>query len=183
MHNNLPIYFTFISSLDKEYIRKLDKKIAIIYRNYSVDHNKNLILEIKNVCKETGRKFFLSNDLKLAIMLDLDGVYLPSFYQKLNIKRINTRQKFIIIGSAHSVIEIRIKERQGASLIFLSPLFKTNKKKFLNPVKFNLLSIKTTKKIIALGGITSKNLKNLNMIRAFGFAAISYFENNGKITI
>jgi len=184
MHNNLPAYFSFVKNFKKEHIRKLDKKIAIIYRNYSTTRNIKTILEIKKICKEDGRKFYLSNNLKMAINLDLDGAYLPSFNKKLNVRQINTKKKFIIIGSAHSVDEIKIKERQGVKLIFLSPLFKTNKKKkYLNPVKFNYLASKTQKKIIALGGITSKNLNKLKMINAFGFAGITYFENNDKIKL
>ena len=184
MHNNLPAYFFFVKNFKKEHIRKLDKKIAIIYRNYSIINNIKTILEIKKICKENGRKFYLSNNLKLAITLDLDGVYLPSFNKKLNVAQINIKKKFIIIGSAHSVDEIKIKERQGVKLIFLSPLFKTNKKtKYLNPVKFNYLASKTPKKIIALGGITSKNLNKLKMVNAFGFAGITYFENNDKIKL
>jgi len=184
MHNNLPAYFFFVKNFKKEHIRKLDKKIAIIYRNYSTINNIKTILEIKKICKENGRKFYLSNNLKLAITLDLDGVYLPSFNKKLNVAQINIKKKFIIIGSAHSVDEIKIKERQGVKLIFLSPLFKTNKKtKYLNPVKFNYLASKTPKKIIALGGITSKNLNKLKMVNAFGFAGITYFENNDKIKL
>jgi len=30
--------------------------------------------------------------------------------------------------------------------------------------------------VIALGGISKKNLRKLNLINAFGFAGISYFE-------
>ena len=72
--------------------------------------------------------------------------------------------------------------RAGVELIFISPIFKTPKsKKFLNPIKFNFLALKTKKKVIALGGINSTNLKRLNMIKAYGFAGISYFENNDII--
>ena len=182
MHNNLPNYFFFINSFNKDHIRKLEKKIAIIYRNYSFKNNEKKILEIKKFCKESGRKFYLSNNLKLAIKLDLDGVYLPSFNKKLNTIKSNIKKKFIKIGSAHSVQEIKIKEKQGVELIFLSPLFKTKKNRsFLNPTKFNNLASKTTKKVIALGGITSQNLNKLKMIKTFGFAGISYFENNDKI--
>ena len=182
MHNNLSSNFLFINSFKKEYIRNLDKKIALIYRNYSVPNDKKTIIEIKKTCKENGRKFYLSNNLKLAINLNLDGVYLPSFNKKLNTVHINARKKFLIIGSAHSVDEIKIKEKQGAQLIFLSPIFKTiKKKKILNPVKFNYLASKTSKKIIALGGITSKNLNKLKMVKTIGFAGISYFKNNDKI--
>ena len=34
----------------------------------------------------------------------------------------------------------------------------------------------TKKKIVALGGISSSNLKKLKLINYFGFAGISYFE-------
>ena len=184
MHNKLPSYFFFIKTFNKEHIRKLDKKIAIIYRNYSDVHDKKNIIEIKRICKKDGRKFYLSNNLKLAINLNLDGIYLPSFNKKLDVGKINIKKKFIIMGSAHNIKEIRIKEKQGAKLIFISPLFKTKKNKnFLDIIKFNYLASKTTKKVIALGGITSKNLNKLKMVNAFGFAGISYFKNNYNIRI
>ena len=184
MHNNLPTTFFFIKSFNKDHIRKLDKKVAIIYRNYSNTHNKKTILEIKKICKKDRRKFYLSNNLKLAISLDLDGAYLPSFNKKLDVVKINAKKKFITIGSAHNIKEVKIKEKQGVKLIFISPLFKTKKNKnFLNIVKFNYLASKTKKKVIALGGINSKNLNKLKIVNAFGFAGISYFENNNNIKI
>ena len=182
MHNKLPAFFLFIDVFHKEHIRKLDKKIAIIYRNYSIVHNKKTILKIKKTCKECGKKFYLSNNLKLAMNLDLDGVYLPSFNTKLNLAQINVKEKFSIIGSAHSIKEIRIKEKQGVELIFLSPLFKTKKnKKILNPTRFNYLASKTSKKVIALGGITTKNLIRLRLTKSYGFAGISFFKDNNNI--
>ena len=89
------------------------------------------------------------------------------------------KKKFLIIGSAHTVQEIKNKELQGARAIFLAPLFKTQKnKKFLDPIKFNILSLQTNKKIIALGGITNKNLKKLKITKSNGFAGISFFKND-----
>ena len=118
----------------------------------------------------------------MAINLDLDGVYIPSFNRKLNINKTSLKKKFIIIGSAHSIKEIKIKEVQGVSLIFISPLFKTNKcNKFLDIIKFNILASKTNKKIIALGGIRRGNFRRLGLIKAYGFAGISYFKNNDKV--
>ena len=81
MHKNLPKFYHFINHFDKNHIRKLDKKIAIIYREYSKKSNENLIIEIRDYCKKIKRKFFISKDLKLASKLNLDGVYLPSFYK------------------------------------------------------------------------------------------------------
>jgi len=147
-----------------------------------MENNKKTIVEIQKACKKSGRKFYLSNNLKLALNLNLDGVYLPSFNKNLNTVQINTRKNFSIIGSAHSVDELKIKEKQGANLIFISPIFKTKKnKKYLNPAKFNFLASKSSKKIVALGGITSKNLNKLKLTQIIGFAGISYFKNSDKI--
>lgn len=120
----------------------------------------------------------------MAVSLNLDGVYLPSFNKIENINRENIKKKFMIIGSAHSIKEIKIKEKQGAELIFISPLFKTSKSnKFLDPIKFNFLASKTNKKVIALGGITIKNLNRLRVTKSCGFAGISFFKNNNNIKI
>jgi hypothetical protein len=54
MHNKLPSFYSFVNIFKKEHIRKLDKKIAIIYRNYSTDYNKELIIKIKRLCKKDG---------------------------------------------------------------------------------------------------------------------------------
>ena len=182
MHSKLPKLFFFINTYDENHIRKLPKKVAIIFRNYQTKYDDELILNIKKSCQKQGRKFFLSNNLKLSIKLNLDGAYFPSFNKSLNFNKLNLRKKFIIIGSAHSIREIKIKEQQGVKLIFLSPLFKVNKKnKFLNPIKFNLLAAKTNIKVIALGGINHLNFKKLNLVKNYGFAGISYFINQNNI--
>ena len=83
----------------------------------------------------------------------------------------------MIIGSAHSLKEIRIKEKQNVEQIFLSPLFKTKKtSKLLGIIKFNNLSKFTKKPIIALGGINKNNIKQLKLINGEGFAGITYFK-------
>ena len=71
--------------------------------------NKLLILKLKKFCKEGGKKFYLSNDIKLAIKLDLDGVYLPSFNKNLNHLSYSLKKKFQIVGSAHNLKEIKNK--------------------------------------------------------------------------
>jgi len=134
-----------------------------------------LILKIRNYCKKKKIKFFISNNIKLAINLNLDGVYLPSFNQNFNHLEYSFKKNFVIVGSAHNNKEIKIKEKQGVSAIFLSSLFKKNKN-YLGLNKFKLLSKLTTKKIIPLGGISDQNLKKLRLLNCSSFAGISYFE-------
>jgi len=184
MHKNLPKYYYFIDKFEKDDIKNINKNIAIIYRNYSKKIDINLIQNIKKKLKKLKIKFFLANNTKLAIKLDLDGVYIPSYNTELKINSFSKRKKFLIIGSAHNLKEIKIKEKQGAQIIFLSPLFKTNKtNKFLGSIKFNMLSKMTDKKLIALGGINQTNIQKLFLLNAYGFASISFLRNADKLNI
>tara|TARA_B100000700_G_scaffold327572_1_gene442530 strand:- start:10561 stop:11097 length:537 start_codon:yes stop_codon:yes gene_type:complete len=176
MHKKIPNIFTFISEFNKEQILRLNQNIGIIFRNYSKNNEKDKILEIKKFCKKNNRQFYLANNLKLAINLNLDGAYIPSFNSNLNNLKYSRKKNFLLLGSAHNIYEIKTKERQGVELIFLSPLFKTkNYDNVLQVIKFNILAGMTKKKIIALGGINKKNLKNLKNTYAYGYSGISYF--------
>ena len=176
MHYNLVTKYYFISNFDTNNINQQNKKTIIIYRNYSSKKiDKTKILKLRNYCKKKGLKFYLSNDIKLAIKLKLDGAYIPSFNKKFDHLSYYYKKNFEIIGSAHNLKEIRLKELQKVNKIFLSSLFKKNKN-YLGINRFKLLSNLTNKKIIALGGISNKNLSKLKLINLSGFAGISYFE-------
>ena len=151
--------------------------MGIILRNFEEKLTINKILDLRRYCKSNNRKLYLANDLKLAINLNLDGVYIPAFNKNLNFCKYNIKNNFLIMGSAHNVSEIITKEKQKVDLIFLSPLFKTKKyKKVLGIAKFNILTQKSNKKIIALGGINKSNIKKLKITNTYGFSGISYFK-------
>jgi len=174
MHKKIKYYF--INKFETNNIDKQDKHTVIIYRNYSSKTiNEKLILELKKYCRKKRIKFYLSNNIQLAIKLDLDGVYIPSFNKSTQHLAYSFKKNFKIVGSAHNLREIRIKEKQKVEKIFLSSLFKENKN-FLGINKFNLISKLTKKEIIALGGISQKNKKKLKILNHSGFAGISYFE-------
>ena len=168
--------YYFINKFDTNNIDKQDKQTIIIYRNYlAKTPDKTLILKIKKYCKKKSIKFYLSNNIKLAIKLDLDGAYIPSFNKSFKHLAYSFKKNFRIIGSAHNLREIRTKEIQNVRKIFLSSLFKKNKN-FLGINKFKLLRKLTKKKVVALGGISKKNIKKLKLINQSHFAGISYFE-------
>jgi len=175
MHiNNLRKYY-FINKFDTKNIDKQTFNTGIIYRNYDSEDSLKTVIKLKNYCKKKGYKFFLSNNVKLSINLNLDGAYIPSFNKSINHLSYSKSKNFLLLGSAHNNKEIKIKERQGVSILFLSSVFKKNKN-YLGLNKFRLLSNLTRKKIIALGGITKKNLKKLNLLNCDGYAGISFFQ-------
>ena len=166
--------YYFINKFDTNLISKQDKDTTIIYRNYK-DYNFNDLQKIKKYCKKENFKFFLSNDIRQAIKLNLDGAYIPSFNKNTGHLSYSKKRNFLIVGSAHNLKEIKIKEKQGCEIIIISSIFKKNKN-YLGLNKFKLISRLTDKKIIALGGLNKTNLKYLNLTNCSGIAGISFFE-------
>ena len=114
----------------------------------------------------------------MSIKLGLDGVYLPSFNKNFTHLTYKFKKNFIVIGSAHNLKEIRIKEKQKIKEIFLSSIFKENKN-YLGLNKFNLISKYSNNEIIALGGVSKNNISLLKLTKSIGFAGISYFKKKG----
>ena len=175
MHKYFLKKFYFINSFKKNNIDKLDNNTGIIFRNYKKRLNVNEIIKIKNYCKKKKIKFFLSNNIKLALKLRLDGAYLPSFDSNFRHLPFQVISSFLLIGSAHNLKEIRIKEKQKVNLIFISSVFKKNKN-YLGKNKFRILRRLTKKPVIALGGFSKENIRNLKLLCCDGFSGISYFE-------
>src|SRR6056300_1679067 len=166
--------FHFIDNYNPQYLVKLNKNINLIYRNYNNKININELIELKNFCKKNKYKIYLSNKHKLAIKIKLHGVYIL-YFNKDFIKIIHQNKNFDILGSAHNLKEIRIKEKQGVKYLFLSPIFKKNNKS-LGIYKFMNLSQKTKLEIVALGGINSENIKLLKLIKLKNISSISYIK-------
>ena len=182
MTHNLDIYY-FINKFNISELKALDSNIKIIFRNYEEGNLEPVIRNLASFCKKNNRKLFISNNLRLALKYDLDGLYIPSFIKLINFKNLSLRKSFKLIGSAHNLNEIKIKEKQGCEEIFLSPIFYNPKNKYyLDIIKFNNLALNTNLKIIALGGINSFNFKKL-LLHKPNFLAISgYIWNNKNLS-
>ena len=153
---------------------KIRYKFFIIYRNNKKIDKLDDLLRFRQECKIKAIKFYIANNIDLAISLSSDGVYLSSFNRDLkylNYKRAN----FGIIGSAHNLKEIMIKLKQGCNFILLSKLFIVSydkKAPYLGVLKFNNFS-KISKQLIPLGGIKDHNLNQLKNVFGDGFALLS----------
>ena len=168
--------YYFISEINYSRLKNLDKNISFIWRNKDKETHLKTLTKLRDFCKENHRKFYISNDIKLAIKVKADGVYIPSTNKNLNFKSIKFKKEFKILGSAHNFKEIKIKELQEVDEIFLSPLFKSKKNPQLNIYKYLNLRKVTFMKDVSLGGINNKNIKKLGLIKPSGFAGISFFE-------
>ena len=150
--------------------------IGIVYRNYNKVNRETELTKIAKACKKKRYQLFVSNDVKLAMKVGAEGIYIPSFNRTkkfLNLEKKN----LIVLGSAHNQKEIYEKNLQKCQAIFLSPIFYVNKSNtFLNIHKFNFLSRSNKSNIIALGGINENNLCKLKSLHIKGFAGIGLFK-------
>ena len=177
MHKSLPKIFIFLKQLNPILFNYNNTNIGIIYRNYENKKNDNELNKIAKICKKKRYKLFIANDLKLAVKVKADGIYIPSFNKNIvNSIGLNNK-KLLVIGSAHNQKEIKIKIAQQCNAIFLSPIFPITKSEtYLGINKFNLLSNLNNINILALGGINENNYSKLKMLKIAGFGGISLFK-------
>jgi len=176
MHKNLPNLYIFLDQYSNQIFKNNNINIGIIYRNYKDPKRERELIKIASICKKKRYQLFVSNNVRLALKVKADGIYIPSFNKSkyfLNLEKKN----FSIIGSAHNQKEIQKKISQKCEAIFLSPVFNVKKsKKNLGLHKFNFLSQYNKTKIFALGGINKNNIRKLNLLKAQGFGGISLFK-------
>ena len=175
MHFNNLQKFQFIDNLNINIISKDTTNLSIIYRNYTKKIKSKELIKIKEFCKKRGVKFYISNKIEECLKYNLDGIYIPSFNRRNLVKKMNIRKQ-IIIGSAHNVIEVRKKIEQGCKIIFLSPLFKTYKLKYLGIPRFNLIKMSFKNKFVALGGINQENITKTKMLNIYGVSGIKMYK-------
>ena len=170
-------YFLIIESIKDIDLRNIKKpnKFIIIYRVFQKYEKISELITFRKKCRLKGIRFFIANDLTLAVKIKADGAYLSArniSFKPLYLKR----TKFSLIGSAHNIKEISLKKKQGCENILLSRLFQVIYKPHLNYLgvsKFNNYLLNIDKNIIPLGGINLSNLNNTKIINSYGFAMMT----------
>ena len=176
MHKYLPNLFIFLDHYNDEIFKNNNTNIGVVYRNYNDPKREIKLIKIAKACKKKRYQLFVSNDIKLALKVRADGIYIPSFNKTkrfLNLEKKN----LTILGSAHNQKELQEKILQKCRAIFLSPIFYVEKStNFLNVYKFNSLSRSNKVNIFALGGITEHNVRKLKLLHIKGFGGIRIFK-------
>ena len=170
-------YFLIIENTKDINLRniKLTYKFIIIYRNTGKKQNIDALFKFRRNCKLKKIDFIVSNDYKLMVLLDADGLYISAFNKDLRLSRFR-RSKYKIIGSIHNIKDLNLKISQGCTCFLYSRLFKVdykNKKTFLGITKFNLFKLNRKENIVPLGGIRISNLNKLNLVKANSMALLS----------
>ena len=176
MHKIFPKFFVFLDQYDDQIFKNNNINMGIIYRNYNAEKRENELVKIAKVCKKNRNLLFVSNDVKLAIKVKAEGIYIPSFNKTKGFANLE-KKNIKILGSAHNQKEIQKKISQNCAAIFLSPIFYIEKSnKFLGVHKFNYLAYSNNTNIFALGGISESNIHKLKLLNIKGFGGIRMFK-------
>jgi thiamine-phosphate pyrophosphorylase len=86
-------------------------------------------------------------------------------------------------AAVHNIPQLKAAERQGAHLVFLSPVFPTRSHAgapSLGRIRFGLTARQAKVPVIALGGVDAKQGSSLRALGAYGWAAIDAWASDQK---
>lgn len=133
--------------------------------------------KIKHLCTEAGISFVVNDRLDVAIAVDADGVHLGQDDFPIPLARKILPEDTLIGGSAATIEEVRRCVEEGANYVGFGPVFPTSSKEDAGPVsginKLKEVVDASPVPIIAIGGITPENIREVLEAGAAGIAVIS----------
>jgi thiamine-phosphate pyrophosphorylase len=134
-------------------------------------------VEMQVLCKKAGVSFIVNDRVDVAIACHADGVHLGKDDFPIPLARKLLGEEAIIGGSAGSIEEARKCLLEGADYIGFGPVYPTASKEDAGPAGgIDLLkrAVETISlPVIAIGGITEKNLPLVMQTKVHGIAVIS----------
>ncbi len=116
------------------------------------------------------KKFFIVNDrIDIAVAADADGVHVGMNDLPVDAVRGIISDKKILGCTAHNFKEAKEAVRMGADYISVGPIFETETKKGLKPIKIDeaaLIKDNINLPQVAIGGI---KLENIEQVKSMGF--------------
>jgi thiamine-phosphate diphosphorylase len=184
-----PVFFSDrkkVLDLEKT-IKNLPKNSWVIFREYDLDKKNREILaqKISRIARSKSLKMLVGKDFALARKIKANGVHFSDkekiplhFLQKKSFPK-----NFILSIACHDLHSFLRIKKLPVNAIFLAPIFPTTSHaqgknlgiNFLRKISHNK---EIAKKIFALGGINSKNIKTLRRLGIAGFGAIDLFSHN-----
>jgi thiamine-phosphate pyrophosphorylase len=150
-------------------LERLPRGAGIVFRHYglSATERRRLFAQVRKAARRKGHFLIAANEC----FRGADGVHHGHSRGGLG------------TVSAHNLAELRAAERQGANLVFVSPVFPTRSHPGARPlgrVRFGLLVHQARIPVIALGGMDSHRWRSLKALGAYGWAGIDAWSGDQK---
>jgi thiamine-phosphate pyrophosphorylase len=132
-----------------------------------------------------GVKVIVNTRADIAIAAGAAGVHLPGGSVAPSVLRAWTGPEFLIGVSCHSVAEVERAAAEGASYVFLSPIFDSPSKPGYGPALGLAPLAEACRRVripvLALGGVDEQRAAACVTAGAAGYAAISAFAQGVKL--
>ncbi len=132
--------------------------------------------EIKKLCAEYKVPFVINDNVDIALAIDADGVHVGQSDMEAGDVRAKLGPDKIIGVSAQTVEQAILAERRGADYLGVGAVFQTSSKDDADSVSYETLKAicdAVSIPVIAIGGITAENAKELVGSGIVGIAVIS----------
>ena len=133
-------------------------------------------IEIKELCKKYNVPFVINDNVDIAIKMDADGVHVGQSDMEAGDVRKKLGPDKIIGVSAQTVEQAILAEKHGADYLGVGAVFPTGSKDDAEDVPLETLKAiceAVSIPVIAIGGITKDNVKELAGSGICGIAVIS----------
>ena len=132
--------------------------------------------ELQQLCREYQVPFIVNDNVDIAISMDADGVHVGQSDMEAGDVRAKLGPDKIIGVSAQTVEQAVLAERHGADYLGVGAVFPTGSKDDADDVSYETLKAiceAVSIPVIAIGGITQENVKELAGSGICGIAVIS----------
>lgn len=152
-------------------VRRLPAGSGVVFRHYGLpdDERRRLFSEVRHVCRLRGHRLLLAGDSLVAHRWGADGFH----------GRSPNRGGGLHSAPVHGPVEISKARRNGAVVMFLSPLHATRShpgQRPLGAARFSQLArLCRPALVIALGGMTRAQAAKWPQKLVHGWAAIDAF--------
>jgi len=178
------LYPNFYSDLDKVLSLKKTEFFQLRLKKTSEKKIELIAKKIKKICRKYKVKFLINDDPYLAKKLNADGCHLGQKDTDIITARKILGKKIIGITCHNSISLAKKALDQKANYLAFGAFYSSKTKKVKYKANVSVLKkIKkiTNKPIVAIGGINSKNYKNLLLNNANFLAISGYIFNNKKL--
>ena len=150
--------------------------IQLREKNLDEEHFLEEAKEIKKLCKKYEVPFVINDNVELALKVDADGVHVGQSDMEAGDVRAKLGDDKIIGVSAQTVEQAILAEKHGADYLGVGAVFPTGSKDDADDVSYETLKAiceAVSIPVIAIGGITQENVKELAGSGICGIAVIS----------
>ncbi len=132
--------------------------------------------EVKEVCKKYGVPFVINDNIEVALAVDADGIHVGQSDMEAGSVRQRLGRDKILGVSTRTVEEALLAQERGADYLGVGAMFQTSTKLDAADVTFQELReiCKAVEiPVVAIGGISSKNVEELQGTGIDGVAVVS----------